>query len=94
MATMFARHGVLDFAKWKQVYDDFATYRKANGVTGAAIFRDSEDPNKLTIIHHFNSMDAATAFADSDELRAAMQQAGVTGPPEIWFSEQVENTSH
>jgi hypothetical protein len=31
-------------------------------------------------------MGAAQAFANSDELRKAMQNAGVMGVPTIWFA--------
>jgi hypothetical protein len=43
-------------------------------------------------MHHFNDMNAATAFAHSDELRAAMANAGVKGPPEIRFGDYIEYT--
>jgi hypothetical protein len=31
-------------------------------------------------------MDAAKAFAESARLREVMQEAGVEGKPEIWFT--------
>jgi hypothetical protein len=37
MATMFARHKVSDYGNWKRVYDEFASVRKENGVTGASV---------------------------------------------------------
>jgi quinol monooxygenase YgiN len=90
MTTMFVRLTVEDFDQWKAAYDDFDSYRRANGVTGAAAFQDPDDPNSVTAILHFDNMDAALAFANSGELRSAMQNAGVSGPPEIWFGEEVD----
>lgn len=94
MATMFVKHKVNDYASWKRVYDDFAPYRKENGVTGASVHRDAADPNTLVVTHQFGSVSQAQAFANSEELKATMQKAGVSGPPEIWFTEDVESTPY
>ena len=36
----------------------------------------------------------AKEFTSSDELREAMQRAGVQGPPEFWFAEDVEDKTY
>lgn len=94
MATMFVRHAVNDYGHWKSVYDQFADTRREYGVTGASVHRDGEDPNTVVVIHQFDSLDDAYMMADSDELRAAMADAGVAGAPEIWFTEDVEETPY
>jgi quinol monooxygenase YgiN len=93
MITMFAKHKVNDFDAWKRTYDEFAPVRKKMGVTGASVHRDARDPNIVTVTHTFNSLDAATAFAGSDDLKSAMKNAGVVGAPDIWFAEGVEQTA-
>ena len=92
MTTMFVRHKVSDYGNWKRVYDEFAPVRKANGVTGASVHRDASDPNTIIVVHRFRDIETAKAFADSEELKSAMARAGVGGPPEIWFCEDVEET--
>lgn len=94
MATMFVRHEVSDYGNWKRVYDDFASVRREKGVTGASVHRDAEDANTIIITHQFGNLDAALAFAQSEELKNAMSNAGVAGPPEIWFGEDVEETPY
>lgn len=94
MATMFVRHKVEDYGNWKRVYDEFASTRKEKGVTGASVHRDANDPNTLVVTHQFKDLNAARAFADSEELKSAMANAGVAGPPEIWFTEDIEQTPH
>jgi quinol monooxygenase YgiN len=94
MATMFVRHTVSDYGAWKRIYDEFASVRKEKGVTGASVHRDPEDANTIVVVHHFADMGAARAFAGSEELKSAMANAGVTGPPEIWFGEDVERTPY
>lgn len=92
--TLFAKHKVDDYGNWKRVYDDLAAIRKEKGVTGASVHRDANEPDVITVTHRFNDLNAATAFADSEELRTAMANAGVQGPPDIWFTEDVEETSY
>ena len=75
--TMFARHTVKNYETWKRVYDQFGSTRKEKGVTGASVHRGAKDPNDITITHQFKDMNAATAFANSDELKSAMADAGV-----------------
>ncbi len=94
MATMFVRHKVSDYGNWKRAYDEFASVRREKGVTGASVHRDANDPDTIIATHQFKDMNAALAFADSEELRSAMAKAGATGPPEIWFGEDIEQTPY
>jgi quinol monooxygenase YgiN len=86
MVRMFARHQVADSAAWRKVYDAFE--REALGVRRHAVYRRVDDPNEVTVWHDFDDRVAAEAFADSDELKAAMQEAGVVSAPDIWITEE------
>ena len=86
MATMFVRHKVSDFAKWKAVYDDFRPTQKRLGVTADSVYRGEDDPSDVTVAHEFQTLAAAKTFVASDELHAAMKNAGVAGEPTIWFA--------
>jgi quinol monooxygenase YgiN len=94
MATMFVRHTVSDYGNWKRIYDEFASVRKENGVKGASVHRDANDANTIIVTHQFNDLKAAKAFADSEELKSTMAKAGVSGRPEIWFTEDIERTPY
>jgi quinol monooxygenase YgiN len=94
MATMFVRHKVSDYGNWKRVYDQLASVRKERGVTGASVHRDPKDPNTIIVTHQFKDVNAATAFANSEDLKSAMADGGVSGPPEIWFGEDIESTAY
>lgn len=89
MATLFVRHTVADYAVWRRIFDDFAPTQTALGVTSKAVYQAADDANDITVTHDFASLDAAKAFADSPELKAAMHDAGVTSAPSIWFTTQV-----
>ncbi len=80
------RHQVKDYAAWRKVYDNFVpTTGQRMGVTADAVFQSVDDQNDVTVFHDFATAGAAKAFADSAELRSAMESAGVVGPPTIWF---------
>jgi quinol monooxygenase YgiN len=89
MATMLVQHKVKNFAEWKKVYDSVAGLRASSGELSDQIYHDSSDPNKLTLIFKWNSLANAQKFAQSPELKAAMEKAGVDGPPAISFLNEV-----
>ena len=94
MVTMFVKHSVNDYPTWKNVYDSIGTARAKMGVTGAAVYRDPDDANVLIVTHNFNDLNSALAFANSEDLKAAMGRAGVAGRPEFWFGEELEHTDY
>lgn len=86
---LFVRHEVSDYAAWRKVYDEFDATRRKMGVTAQAVYRSIDNPNDLTVTHDFKTIDKAKALTASPELKAAMEKAGVAGPPHIWFSTRV-----
>ena len=93
-ATMFVKHKVSDYKTWKPIYDGLGSVRNQKGVTAASVHRDANDPNMIIIMHQFKDMNAATGFANSEELKSAMAKAGLSSPPEFWFGEDVEHTPY
>jgi len=69
MARMFIRHKVNDYTKWRKVYDDFEATRTEMGEIGDSVFQLAGDPNDVTVIHDFDSVDKAKALLESSELR-------------------------
>lgn len=89
MTRMFVRHRVNDYAAWRKVYDEFTPTRVRMGVKDHAVYQAADDANAITVWHDFDTLEAARAFANSDELREAMGRAGVAGEPDIWFTNPV-----
>jgi quinol monooxygenase YgiN len=83
---VFIRHEISDYAAWKKAYDDFGPTRKKLGVIAHEVYRSVDNPNDVTIMNDFKTLQKAKAFAASPELKAAMQQAGITGTPQVWFT--------
>ena len=88
MAYMFVRHSVQDYKSWKSVFDSLGDLRRRSGEKSYQILRQENSPNELVALFEWDSLDNARKYADSPELKAAMQRAGVTGKPEILFLEQ------
>ncbi len=94
MASMFIRHRVADFGRWKSVFDDHEGTRAGFGATSHSLHRDADDPNVVIIAFRVQDIARAKEFTSSDELREAMQRAGVQGQPEFWFAEDVEDKTY
>ncbi len=90
MASMFIRHRVADYPKWKAAFDEHGAVRTEYGFSGYSLHREADDPNVVIIAFRVADVNRAKEFASSDDLRAAMERAGVQRPPEIWFAEDVE----
>jgi quinol monooxygenase YgiN len=76
-------HPVSDYAAWRPVYDSAEPIRDKAGVTGAEVFHDPNDPNRLVIIHRFETVEAAQGFLSDPDLKTAMTKGGVTAPPTV-----------
>jgi heme-degrading monooxygenase HmoA len=84
MASMVVQIKVKDFAAWEQVFNASNSLRKSNGELSHQIYRDGGDPNKVAIVYQWDSLANGRKFFQSPELKAAQQQAGVEGPPNVY----------
>lgn len=90
---LIVRHSVNDYAAWRKVYNAFHVTQKKLGVTAQSVYQSIDDPNDLTVIHDFPTLEVARAFVGSSELRTAMQNAGVKGTPQIWITREAPGSS-
>ena len=86
MVRMFARHQVADYDAWRKTYDAFE--RESLGVRQHAVSRSVTDSNEVTVVHDFDDRATAESFAGSEDLKAAMTEAGVVGAPNIWITDE------
>ena len=89
MPSLLIRHRVANYPAWKSVFDEHEMARRANGSQGGRIYRSGDDPAEVVILLEWDDLERARLFADSDDLREAMAQAGVTDRPDIWLLEDV-----
>jgi heme-degrading monooxygenase HmoA len=89
MATIMIQQKVKSSSEWKKVYDSVAGLRVSNGQLSDQVFQDATDPTKVTVIIKWNSMANAQKWAQSPEMKAAMEKAGVEGAPNVSFLNEV-----
>ena len=82
-AAALITHPVADFDAWKVGFDQHEPARRAAGALGHHVNQAEGNSNLVTIYLAVSDLDKAKSFAGSDDLKAVMQQVGVTGAPEI-----------
>jgi hypothetical protein len=94
MASAFVRLHVVDYEKWKAAFDGVQSTRQAASITGHSVHRDPDDPATVIIALRTSDLAATRAFAESDDLREIMRNAGVDAPPTFWFGDDVEEKTY
>jgi hypothetical protein len=88
-ATLFVRHTVADYDTWRKAYDGADSLRAKHGCTAESVMRTPGDPNDVAATHEFPTLEQAEAFVNDPELKAGMEQGGVTGQPRIEIFENI-----
>ena len=83
MPYLVVRHKVEDYARWEPFFDEHGATRAANWSKGGQLLRNADDPNELVVIFEWDDLANARRFAESEDLRQKMQQAGVADQPDI-----------
>ena len=83
---VFVHHEVADYAAWRKAYNSFGATQRKMGVIAQAVYQSVDNPNDVVVTHDFASAEQAKAFLASDDLKTAMQKAGVKGSPQIWIT--------
>jgi hypothetical protein len=53
--------------------------------------RSVEDPNLVTVVAGFDTLELAQAFLANPNLKAKMTEAGIVGSPRIEINEELES---
>ena len=91
MTYVLVRFTVEDLAKWKPVFEEAAALRKNFSSMGVRAFSKADNPNEVTILGEYADKAKAMQMLQSQEFREATQRAGVKGPPEVSFLDEVVN---
>ena len=90
MVKVFIRHKVEDYTTWEKAFGNFLAQRRAGGELSYSIGHIPNEPNNLCLTFGWDSVENANTFLQSEELRSAMQEAGVIEAPEIVVFESIE----
>ncbi len=89
MPVVFARIRVGDFDRWKTAFDSHEPYRREQGITLKAIYRDASYWNGILVILEAEDVEKAQTYYSSDEQRQRMSQSGLERPAELWIGSDV-----
>ncbi|MBE0681645.1 MAG: hypothetical protein IH589_06995 [Anaerolineales bacterium] len=89
MIHVLVRFTVEDLVKWKSVFEEAAALRKNFGSMGVRAFSKADSPNEVTILGEYADKEKAMQMFQSQEFREATARAGVKGPPEVTFLNEV-----
>ena len=77
---------VENFDVWKQVYDSFEATRDEYGIREHYAIQSLDDANSVIVVGE-GDLDNVKKFLASEDLKSAMAEAGVMGPPDIFIGE-------
>jgi quinol monooxygenase YgiN len=89
MTYILVRLTVEDLAKWKSVFEEASAFRKNFGSMGVRAFSKTDSPNEVVILGEYADKEKAMQMFQSQEFRETTQRAGVKGPPEVTFLDEV-----
>ncbi|MGQ0569133.1 MAG: antibiotic biosynthesis monooxygenase [Armatimonadota bacterium] len=88
MPYTLVRATVEDFAKFKPVFDEAATLRRAHGSKGVRVVRNVDKPNDVVLLAEYDDLGQARQLFQSQEFHEATKRAGVSGPPDVSFLDE------
>ena len=94
LAHVLIRHKVASYPKWRPLFNDGDAARKEAGAIGEPqVFRSGDDPWEVLVLIEWDELESARQFIGfpelSDQFREAMEQAGVTDEPTVFYLSQV-----
>jgi hypothetical protein len=89
MTYVLVRFTVEDLAKWKPVFEAASALRKSFGSTGVRAFSNADNSNEVLVLGEYESREKAQQMFQSQEFRDATKRAGVMGPPDVTFLNEV-----
>ncbi len=87
MAVAFVHLTINDYTKWRAVFDSHKDLRDKAGFTDIQVYRNADNLKEILVRGEAEDKEKATNGLLGPEIKAAMQEAGVIGPPRIqWTS--------
>jgi len=81
--AVFVSHRVTNYDAWKKAFDAHQPMREGASCLGHSILRGADDPKMVYIYSPATDVEKVKAFADSPNLKEAMEEAGVREPPTL-----------
>jgi hypothetical protein len=85
MIQVLVHHEVADYQNWRRAFDSALDFRHEGGERTCRVFRTPGNPNDLTLLFEWETLERAQGYMNSEALRNKMKDAGVVGVPEIHY---------
>ncbi len=83
MATLAVQLTISDYAKWRPVFDKHKSLREKANIKNVRVYRDADNPKEVIVWGDAPDAQKAREALVSEEIKSAMKEAGVVGPPKI-----------
>jgi heme-degrading monooxygenase HmoA len=80
MVYVVIEHQIYDFDMLKTVYTDDAERRRRLGCRGGHIWRAADDPDNVSVVLEWDTVEHARDFAGSFELEQALHWSSAKAP--------------
>jgi heme-degrading monooxygenase HmoA len=80
MPYVLIQHKVANYRRFEAVFKDDEARRKRSGSRGGTLYRNVADPSNLIVLFEWDTVERARAFANSYELKEAVEWAGDSPP--------------
>ncbi|OFW61008.1 MAG: hypothetical protein A2133_04330 [Actinobacteria bacterium RBG_16_64_13] len=92
MPYVLIQHNVAKYAAFEPVFTGDEERRRRLGSKGGKLFRNVADPNNLFALFEWDTVENARKFAESYELREAVQWASDSMPPRATVVDVIMDT--
>jgi heme-degrading monooxygenase HmoA len=91
MPYVLIQHQVEKYEAFEPVFNDDQLRRQRSGSKKGRLFRNVSDPKSLVALFEWDNLENARKFADSYELKEAVEWAGST-PSQAFVLEEILET--
>jgi hypothetical protein len=88
MYVMAINHDVESYERFKVVFDEYPPGK--GGAKFHRLNRNVDNPNNITVVAGFETLQAVLDFRDNPDLKDAMGRASVASSPRIEIYQEVE----
>lgn len=83
MSVLAVQLTVNDYSTWRPVFDRAQPLREKAGLRNVRVYQDANNPKELLIWSETDDVAKAREGVTGPDIRKAMQDAGVIGPPRV-----------
>ena len=83
MPTLAVEITIGDYARWRPVFDKHKPLRDKAGFTDTRVYRNADNDKQILVWSEAADVAKAREALAGPEIRKAMQEAGVVGPPKV-----------